>query len=463
MAQGKKIENIGDYKRAPFHLNAGMIIFGILFVYLVACTVLYLKTKHIVGYEVLEGSLSMPNVYEGIALRDEVVYPCNGNGYINFFARESEHVACGDLVYSLDGSGKIAEMMEEQEEKLLLSDTDLSEIRNELINFQHAVGNDTFYKTYSFKDQMDQTALKLSNYNMLDNMNAVTGGGNAVSFQYAARSGLVEYGIDGYEDITPSDVNADMFGEKRKEQVRLEANQLVSPQDKAYKLICSEKWSIVIPVTPECAAQLEEEQYVKVRFLKNQYESWAKVTRLDLSDGTYVQLDLTNSMITFASDRFIDLEILYHQEKGLKVPNSAIASQDFFLIPCEYKMGGGSDTEGEFLREYYTEEGKSTTESVTAKIYEADDRYYYVDRSSFEIGDVICMPGSEETYTISKAGSLEGVYNINKGYADFVAITILYANEEYSIIKSNTQYGLSEYDYIALDADAVSADEFIYE
>lgn len=47
------------------------------------------------------------------------------------------------------------------------------------------------------------------------------------------------------------------------------------------------------------------------------------------TDGTYVQLDFTNSMITFATERYIDLEILYNREEGLKIPNSAIVEKNF--------------------------------------------------------------------------------------------------------------------------------------
>ena len=67
-----------------------------------------------------------------------------------------------------------------------------------------------------------------------------------------------------------------------------------------------------------------------------------------------------------------------------------------------------------------------------------------------------------EKYAISKRGSLTGVYNINKGYADFKQINILYQNDEYAIVKSNTQYGLNVYDYIVLDSEAVEDNEFIY-
>nr|MCR5556493.1 hypothetical protein [Butyrivibrio sp.] len=53
---------------------------------------------------------------------------------------------------------------------------------------------------------------------------------------------------------------------------------------------------------------------------------------------------------------------------------------------------------------------------------------------------------------------LVGVYNINKGYADFRQIKILYQNDEYSIVKSNTTYGLAVYDYIVLDSSLIDGD-----
>ncbi|MBE5881120.1 MAG: hypothetical protein E7289_02230 [Lachnospiraceae bacterium] len=463
--KSNKITNINEYRPGKIHMNPGMIVFIVILVYMIICMIMYFNTKHIVGYEVVEGSLSVPNVYEGIALRDETVYSASGTGYINFFAREAEHVACGDLIYTLDSSGKIAEMMESSEEEILFSDRDLGDIQNNIIHFQNSFTAKDFEKVYDFKGQVDGMALKLSNYNMLSNINSILGSSaDNVSFQYAPTSGVVVYGIDGYEDLKAENVTNEMFGQEQKIQEQLEANQLVGAEDKAYKLLKSEDWSIVIPMEKTRAQELLEEEYVEVKFLKNQYTSWARVNVLENADGTYLKLDFTNSMITFATDRYIDLEILYHQEKGLKVPNSAIAEQEFFLIPIAYRqdaMSGG--TTGKFLRESYNEEGELVTKNVEAKIYFADDEYYYVDTSNFKIGDHICKTDSAEKMQISKVGTLIGVYNINKGYADFTSITILYSNEEYSIVKSNTKYGLSEYDYIVLDASTVNADDFIYE
>jgi hypothetical protein len=95
-------------------------------------------------------------------------------------------------------------------------------------------------------------------------------------------------------------------------------------------------------------------------------------------------------------------------------------------------------------------------------VYSSNDDEYYVDNSNLSVGDYIQKPDSTEKMAVSKSGTLTGVYNMNKGYADFKQITILAQNDEYSIVSSNTQYGLTVYDRIVLDAQSVDTDEFIY-
>ena len=62
-------------------------------------------------------------------------------------------------------------------------------------------------------------------------------------------------------------------------------------------------------------------------------------------------LELNDSTITFATDRFLDVEILSDSESGLKVPLSAITTQEFFLIPKDYITKGGSNGATGVLRE----------------------------------------------------------------------------------------------------------------
>jgi len=87
---------------------------------------------------------------------------------------------------------------------------------------------------------------------------------------------------------------------------------------------------------------------------------------------------------------------------------------------------------------------------------------YYIDDENVTSGTVIQKSDSNETYTIRQTAKLKGVYNINKGYAVFKQIDILYQNEEYAIVSKNTAYGLSRYDHIVKNADKVKEQDILY-
>jgi hypothetical protein len=226
--------------------------------------------------------------------------------------------------------------------------------------------------------------------------------------------------------------------------------------DDAYKISTSDNWSIVIQENDLDKVQnLYEREYVKIRFLKNQYESWGKVSYYTNDAGdTFVQFSFTNSMMTFSKDRFLNVEIITEEEKGLKIPNSAIANKSFFVVPKDYVTKGNNNNYG-VLRDKYDENGKETSEFVEVEIYNETDDSYYIDDLNIRSGDALIKPDSQEKFTVATKDTLIGVYNINKGYADFRQVSILYQNEEYAIVKSNTTYGLNVYDYIVLDASSL--------
>jgi hypothetical protein len=226
--------------------------------------------------------------------------------------------------------------------------------------------------------------------------------------------------------------------------------------------VTDENWSIVIPVDSDKAAELEEEGYVSVKFIKTQESSWGKVTIHELADGTYAELSFSNSCVSFCTDRYIDIELDNDDEQGLKIPISAIAQKEFFIIPAEYMTKGGSNGTDGVLKEKYDEEGNVQYVFVETTVYSSNDDEYYVDNANLSVGDYIQKPDSTEKMAVSKSGTLTGVYNMNKGYADFKQITIIAQNEEYAIVSSNTKYGLTVYDRIVLDADSVDTDDFIY-
>ena len=461
---------ITKYRR-PVNLNIGMVIFAVIFIYVVICVIMYFKTDHIVGYSVMEGSLTSNNIYKGIALRDEKVVTSQDAGYINYFAREGERVAVRNLIYTVDETGRLADYIKASESgENSLSESDLAELKTEITSFTNRFDCRQFSDVYNFKHNVEGTVLKLANFNILENADALNdaSGTALINYRYAADSGIVVFSTDGYENLTLQDMKAEYFEEENYEKKYFVNNDLVAAGDPVYKLSQSEDWSIVIKVEKDLWDMLEKEKdqydYVEVRFLKNQYTAWGKVELYTNEEGdNFVSLTFTNSMITFCTDRFIDIELLLKEEKGLKIPNTSIVQKEFFIVPKGYVTKGGKRGEYGVLRETYDDEGNAITKFVETQIYHETETEYYLDDTVLRAGNDIIMPESTEKYEVHKTGTLTGVYNINKGYADFKEISILYDNEEYSVVKSNTMYGLNVYDHIVLDASMVDDNEFIYE
>lgn len=456
--------------RKPINLNIGMLIFAVIFFYVVYCVIMYFQSTHIVRYEVKEGSIAMNNIYRGLIIRDETVITTENAGYVNYFTYEGERVAKGDLVYTIDETGRLSEQIKaDLMDENTLSEKELREFKTEIVNFMHGYDGEHYSGTYEFKNTLQNTLLKLANVNMLKNIqNINTGSGitNVINYNNSPGTGIVTFWTDGYEELTADMVTEGAFEEKNYQKNQILNNDLLAAGDAAYKLATNERWSVVIPIDAQRGADLEQEGYIKVRFLKNNYESWGELTLLHNSDGnTYLQISFTNSMITFVNDRFLDIELIIHDETGLKIPVSSIVEKEFFLIGKDFITEGTVQGKYSVLRQRYLENGDISSEQLNIDVYSYNEetQEYYLDASILNPGDVLIKLDSQETYTVSKRATLIGVYNMNKGYADFKQIHILYQNDEYAIVKANTKYGLNVYDYIVLDAKAVRDDQFINE
>jgi len=450
----------------PMNTNIGMIIFGVLFIYIIICMISYVKKDHLSGYEVKNGSLTVNNVYRGIALREEKPYTSKSAGYIHYFLPEGTHTACGDLVYAIDSAGTLSEAAaNDLSGQSVLTNKDLSDLKSKIVNYKNNFEVTNFSTVYDFKYELQNEVSKLNNLSRLHAIDNLAGA-SGIDKYYSDAPGAIVFSVDGYESYTPQTITDAAFDESTYEKQPFVSNSLVGNGDVIYKLITDEDWELLITVPVERVQELIDAEYVQTKFLKDQFTLWGKVTAYGLTeDGEhqFVGLSFTTSMINYVSDRFLDVELVLEEDTGLKIPNSAIAERNFFLVEKQFIHQSNVNGKSGVLRETYTEDGEITTEFVETTIYNVEDDVYYLDESVLKIGDVLHMEESAETMTVSKQASLVGVYNINKGYADFKQIRILYRNDEYSIVESNTMYGLNCYDHIALDAASVVDDQFVYE
>ena len=103
-------------------------------------------------------------------------------------------------------------------------------------------------------------------------------------------------------------------------------------------------------------------------------------------------------------------------------------------------------------------------EFVPVDIYDvSDEGEVCISRDDVEEGTTIVKPDSDESYVIGKTRSLQGVYNINKGYAVFKKVRILCENDEYYIVREGEDYSLSNFDHIVQNGKSVNADDVVFQ
>ena len=108
-----KPQKVSQYRK-PISFNPGVLVFLVIFVYRVIMVISYFRQSHITPYEVKLGSLAINNTYKGVILRNEEVITSDFSGYINYYARESEKVKAFSMVYTVDSTGKLAEMVNDE-------------------------------------------------------------------------------------------------------------------------------------------------------------------------------------------------------------------------------------------------------------------------------------------------------------------------------------------------------------
>lgn len=455
--------------RKPIRINMGMIFLFVIMIYVGYSVIRYATAKHVVAYEVRTGSLQANSIYEGLALRDETVVTSDCTGYVNYYSPELERLSVGELAATIDESGDVQNYLAQTtSEDSILSDENYEELSDEIRNFQEEFDASYFITLYDFKTSLNSSIQKITNSSILSEIEDIADAAS-LHYLYTEDTGYIVYCVDGYEDKTFEDLTTSDFDTVNYEETDLESNLLIAEGEPVYKMALSEDWEIVILVdSQEEAQEIQDEEVINVRFLENQYESWATVGEIkETQEGQYlVELSFTNSMMTFASDRFIRVELLIDDVTGLKIPKSALIDDEFYTVPRSYVEDGAAGTTGVW-RKVIDEDGVSSSEFVEVTPYEKEDdeSNYYLDQSVLQDGDVLIKLDSNDTLTLSSdlLDTLTGVYNINEGYADFRQVTKLAENDEYAIVEANSTYGLREYDYIVLDASTITPNEFLYE
>ncbi len=444
------------------HINIAGIICFIIFIYILFHIFTYVTSENISIYEVKQGTIVTQNHYQALALRKEKLYTLDQEGYIYYLAGNKTKVSKRSPIYVVDSKGDVVEAMKNNESNFdNLSKDDVSGLESMIKTYINDYEGVNFYKVDTFKDNLSDALAQMYNQEALDaqteKIEEAAKKGTFFSYN-ANRPGLVVYNVDGYENVTTKNFTSELFDSSKLNVLNLRSRDKCMAGEVSYKLITSEKWNLVIPISQDTAEVLKDISVIEIQFSDDNARTWCNAKIRDQAGAKYLILSLDDSMERYADSRFIPVDLLLDERAGLKIPNSSIVTKTFFAVPKEYFFRG-NDKKSEGLLKQDLANGNTFLN--TTIYYETDDAYF-IDGENFSDQDVIIHPDSSSTYRIgSDTAELQGVYNVNKGYTVFKQIEIIYQNEDYTIVKTGTDYGISLYDRIVLQGDKVKENDIL--
>lgn len=447
----------------PTNFNIGVVIFLIIIIYVLYNIFSYFTKPHIAEYQVQQGTIATSYIYQGIIVRDETVEYADQSGYLNYYMKNASKVSVNDVICSIDTVGNIAsEISSSKKSEFELSTDSLSTISNQIDKYVSAYNPNSFSESYTFFNNLNsEITHDLNTLALVDLSTMVSDAENANTFYKitSIRPGVISYDIDGFEGCTIEDIISGTVNYNNYNKTHLYVNEKIESGEPLYKRVNSEQWEVIIPITESLANELEGKTSLKIRFCKDDFITSTASSIMQNENAYFLKLSLHKAMVRYINDRFLDIELIMGDDSGLKIPQSAITTKEFFTIPKEYfTIGGDSNKPGLLIKQ--TINGKDSMALINPTLYYETEKYYYVDSENVSEGDVVLMADSSSSYTIgADKASLIGVYNINKGYAVFKQINIIYENEEYAIIKTKTAYGISLYDHIALNASEIKENQ----
>lgn len=435
-------------------LNIGTIIFGAIFIYIMASFFIYLLATHVISYQVTSGPLAKNQTYTALIVREEEVVDADVGGYVTYYAKENNKVRKTGIVYGVGNEKNTSDTTD-------ISDSDLNTIKTSLENFSGSYQSSNFLETYNLEYEVKSEIISSQMPDLGTSSIGVTMTVNDQTLATASCDGIVVYAADGFENYDTSSISSSDFDEKKYVKTNLKTDEKIKSGDPVYKLVTSETWSVIIPLTSRQIVDLAGKTSIRVHFLKDNKTQSGSMKILTGEDGSYYgQISFSSGLIRYINDRFLSIELVTNTQTGLKIPVTSVVSKNFYIIPDAYASAGGDSNNIGFIKRTVNDDGSFTDEFIETTLYEHKDGFYYVDSDDLAEGDILLKEGnSSDQYIIGATASLEGVYNLNKGYAMFRKIVILDKNEDYCIVEKGTAYGISQFDYIVLDAATVKEDE----
>lgn len=464
MTSDEKDTNILKFKKKK-QLNIGIIIFGFIFIYLVATVIMYITAPHVTVYEVRKGSILKDTAYTGLAIRDEIVVQATESGYINYFAQDNSKVKSGSNIYTLTNEQLNFEENTAAQAVSLTAESKRN-LSLKIQEFIYDYEENHFSDSYDLKNDLKSSLGSLSSQTKLAQLSSMINQGSlsGANIYKTSDDGIVVYSVDGMEGLTVDTATVSNLNKSTYHKTEFANNTKIKSGDAVYKIITNDEWTLMIELDEETADVLKDNKYIKVNFTKDHQTMWADF-QLKTIDGHHIAyLTFQNAMVRYATERYLDVELILEDKTGLKIPKTAETEKEFYVVPIDFISQGGDSSGSGVLMKAKDKDNSDITKHMSVNIYykNEEEQVVYLDPNQFEDGTVLLKENSNDTFSLKEKRTLKGVYSINKGYAVFKQIEILCESDTYYIVEEGSAYGLSNYDHIALDSTNIQENDVVF-
>lgn len=480
-------------KRSRAYLVMPLLIFAMIAVYLCGQIVVLASRKSDINVEtVAYGSITTPQLYTGLVVREEYVGTSTRSGQPFYQFSQGDYLSKGATVCTVKDTGS-TDILESKLDAIDLDILKTQKARTDLSVFSEDISRleDNITRTvdvyagrsmksnlsymYTMKSQVSSFMDQRNEIWLTENVESLsqlTEERNSYQKQLAQsmssiqtrESGTLCLSYDGLEEtLTPESVGsiteAQMGGAKTEYISKAKA---VAEGDPLFKIISSNQWYIV-SFLPAQAVLGWEEGDIHGLDVTTEDETICVNARVEsIEPGettTKVVFSSYEHMENFMERRTVSFSLQGKSVEGLKIPNDAIVEKSLIRLPLECIVESGA---GRGVMLANGEKGRFLELSIIT----SDGEYAYVEQSgsTLKTGDVLLKGEGEaaERYTVADLSLQTGVYVANSSIARFVVVEILEQNQEYAIVRAGQNAGLQPYDVIVSDAKNVTEGQNIY-
>ncbi|MCL2396610.1 MAG: hypothetical protein FWC93_00935 [Defluviitaleaceae bacterium] len=433
------------------------------------------------------GSIALPTRFNGIILRDEVVYHADAAGALVFHAEDHERVRRGRVVATIQDAAAVEahrrslarvdqEAVDAQRQRtgIAINEEEIAQRNRGIATHVSAAAfglsagdvGGAFGLSYRVRDGLvSRNELYFSDEAAMREFNTVRAAtladmSGAIQQVTVANPGILAAAVDGLEDVaTPTNMtNISREIIENNAPVSTFSDIEVAPGDGLFRIIRSNDWYIAayLPrrygenLAPNATVTIYAESGGQMVPLASQIYHLA-----DAGNDIYVVFRTNRDMMRFIDRRHVSFQLTANPQEGFKIPQNAIVEGSFFPVPADFvfierEVRVVNLVVGESIRTVPVSGSRSLDGSTFDIMAEG---------SELRVGDELAFDG-EEPFRLAAIDTAIGVYVTNMGVTQFRRISLednFGENAEYVILNPDPRINpnIRIFDRIVADARGI--------